>query len=250
MKHSYVLIVAAYLIACEKPEQDVQNVKTDISHIQKTEITPNDMAPTNPRNHYDYYGALHNEGMNYVRTKMQEAGETRQEDVTKYVQQFAAFKTGKTINNDYGWLYQQLMKDSVNFYSALIVKANLSPAGKEYLQSIFGVITKRASANQFIYDNVKAEILEIENRILVDSLLPAYDYKELLKACSLARYSSYYWSLQPPKTKSIFKGILSCIVGICADLSALEPLCGSFLNWMSGGDFDPIAISSIMYYSL
>ena len=127
MKYVCGIFILVSCYACSKEATGDNEIKqANTLPVIKTISTVKAVA-ANTQNPYDYYSALHNEGMDYVRSKMKEAGETRKEDVIRYVRQFAAFKTGKANNNDYGRLYQQLMKDSVNFYAALIVKANLSP---------------------------------------------------------------------------------------------------------------------------
>lgn len=248
MKRMYLAAAMLVMISCSKREaEQIENETVAASPVQLPITNDN---PHNPANPYDSYGALHNEGMAYVRTKMNAAGETKPEAVTKYVQQYSQLKTGKPDNNDYHALYQFLIKDSANFYAALIARATMCSTGRMYLQSIFSVITKRASSDMLVYSDIKTEIMAIEATVMKDLIIPGRDQKELLKACSLARFSAYYWLNNPPAARSIFGNILAGVVGICSDLSALDPLCGSFLNWMTGGDFDPIGVSGIMYYAM
>jgi len=161
--------------------------------------TPNNIP--NPANPYDYAGADHNIGLDYVIQNFDQI--TGPVDLTSInlttnfgVSQFDLdySETNSYLTTIYNSNSNYLLNnggDIPNAVSNIISDWSGTDAAKTYITDITNTVlnyTNDASIDELI-DNIKA----IETVIIADTSLTSEESRKLLFSSSVARYGSYYW---------------------------------------------------------
>lgn len=162
---------------------------------------------TNSSNAYDYVGATHNSGCDYVLSHISLTSSTVYSDLLYQDKIYVKSKAydSADVSKAYlggrqtGYLYNP---DSIytNNPTLLINKLytdnRISLTAKNYYNTLISYVNNVIGSNSpssTVYNTFANDMINLESQINSSSSLSSNDRQALLSACSVARYSAGYW---------------------------------------------------------
>lgn len=195
------------------------------------------LSPDNPSNPYDTIGERHNQILEQVVPQL--CG-TCQPDIaiSTGAVSLATHQLGLSdqIPSFYDSVHETVLLDP----GQLVASLNCSVTAKNLLTKLFAVVKDSGTANtDFI--SLKEQIINLENTANTNAGLNQTDRSMVLAACSVARFSSFYWGFSNPPGKSYsLKGITKWIAAATSDIAgavitrsaSYAADCSSYAYWL------------------
>lgn len=217
MKTKWILIAALIIstAACNKsPDGKIAKVNA-IERMFNSMTNASDIV-ANPANRYDSVGYWHNVILDGIQPCVSQY--MNADSIGGCIIQFAE-KNGSPI--------QRVLLDTVkiiaavrdsNFKSA-IGNMPYSPHAKSLMDSLWCIVKRNALNVNADYNSIREPILSFENLVIMDKDLTGKETQVLLVACSVARYSVFYWMQVNAGGRALrFKNIFKWFAAVTGDI--------------------------------
>ena len=153
----------------------------------------------NPKNEFDYMGKIHNEViLEFIKNNSKPALSI--DEVLTNVK--PVILSNNTYKQKFGSQYSNLkeeevrkyMPDIANNFSTLVNDQKISSEAKKLLNELLGFIN-----NSSEYNTIFKNVIAFEDKVLESNIVKS-EKELILSSSSIARYSSYLWLVQKPKT--------------------------------------------------
>ncbi|MGN6569455.1 MAG: hypothetical protein ACTHJ0_15960 [Flavipsychrobacter sp.] len=233
MKTYIIFLSLLALLFCACKNEPVQPITRFNTHSLNA-VT---LSPANPANPYDTIGERHNLILNKV--VLQLCGTCKPDQaVTANEVSIANSELKLPVPNlfYYDTVVETVSSDPTQIISTL----NCSAEAKKMLSNLFAILKNTANApTDFL--NLKRQIISLENATNGNVELNEVDKAIVLSACSVARFSSFYWGFSNPPVKSYsLKGITKWIAAATSDVAGAVVFrsasyaadCSSYAYWL------------------
>lgn len=162
-------------------------------------ISTTTYSQENPKNEFDYLGKIHNEViLEFIKVNSKPALSIDQ--VLTNVK--PVILSNSTYKQKFGSQYSNLKEDEVrkympdiaNNFSTLVNDQKISSDAKKLLDELLSYINNTSD-----YNTILKNVITFEDKVLNYDILK-YEKELILSSSSIARYSSYLWLVQKPKT--------------------------------------------------
>ncbi|MFB9840931.1 hypothetical protein ACFFOO_01005 [Mucilaginibacter ginsenosidivorans] len=195
------------------------------------------LSPENPGNPYDTIGERHNLILAKVVPEICTSCKPDLAATAKAVTDATAPLQLKTPGDSY---YDTVAGTVSLNTDQLISQLDCSIPAKEMLTELFSIL-RNSVKNSYGYSDLKGQIIQLENSVNTNGGLNESDKAVVLSACSVARFSSFYWGYSNPPVKSYsLKGITKWVAAATSDIAgaivyrsaAYAADCSSYAYWL------------------
>lgn len=162
-------------------------------------ISTTTYSQENPKNEFDYLGKIHNEViLEFIKVNSKPALSIDQ--VLTNVK--PVILSNSTYKQKFGSQYSNLKEDEIrkympdiaNNFSTLVNDQKISSDAKKLLDELLSYINNTSD-----YNTILKNVITFEDKVLNYDILKS-EKELILSSSSIARYSSYLWLVQKPKT--------------------------------------------------
>lgn len=196
-KSLYLLLFAALasasIVSCTKENLQEANLEENPTIQLRGDLDD----PSNSDNPYDYYGLVHNQGVEaYMATGMNDT------DVEKVVESTNTLLLEETDFNDYfgggamatASMLAPLVSDFPDNMEEVISAGNASSKVQDKLNEFTNYFLEVIDGEEITYEDAYNYIIEFESQILGQKSWTAEEREQLLSVTSVGRYSFFLWS--------------------------------------------------------
>ncbi len=236
MKIIAILVgIASIFYACRKDAEVTKAAMTSMnSNIAEPVLQSITMVPSNPENRYDSIGIWHNEILDFIdANRTDKSSPLSEPEISGLVNEFALTRWGYQLPELPISTTNWRDTDGIQAYlDELVSRSTLSDYGRQYFIDLLLVVKEQVSQPDFSYARFKGIVKEMEMQFKADELLANDDRLKLQMAASVARYSTWYWTIgisddpdiQPQPVEGgdtariTLKGIIRAVATISADI--------------------------------
>ncbi|OYQ46113.1 hypothetical protein [Flavobacterium aurantiibacter] len=224
---SILAFVLFFANGCTTNEGSDFSTKSQKVFSENTANREKSDGPENPANPQDVVGQQHNTVVSSVMINANNL-ETI-DDYINFSRQEALRQYNYSSNSPTNEQIKTVIYDVRNNFKNVISNSNFSEESKFQLERFVAIMTDSKFDND--YNALKSEIVNFENDLLRNVLIPSVEKDKLLQVTSIGRYSSFYWfnlMLEIKNENSAESNVLArrrwwkwALIGVCDALGAI-----------------------------
>ncbi len=222
MKTNIIIMIAVTLfMACNKSGNNDELQYKALNQAAIVERSGSKPSPENILNRYDSAGWRHNDILAYIRSEVQSPADTGLQFTRDCVIEYAAVKSGVQLDPSSFEQVRWVINDAGNDYANVINSIPYSENAKARLTELLQLVKELYANPDVDFSGIKAGVMQFEVRIIEDNSFSPEEKKIILEACSVARYSAYYW-MEVEKVPVIQAGrFIWWVMTVSADISGI-----------------------------
>ncbi|MBW7891442.1 MAG: hypothetical protein H3C48_10565 [Chitinophagaceae bacterium] len=222
MKTKIIIVAVITLImACNKSSDNGKLQDEALNKAAIVERSGAKASPENILNGYDSAGWRHNDILTYIRNKAQSQADTGLQFTRDCVIEYAAVKSGVQLDPSSFEQVRWVINDAGNDYANVINSIPYSENAKARLTELLQLVKELYANPDVDFGGIKAGVMQFEDHIIKDNSFSREEKKIILEACSVARYSAYYW-MEVEKVPVVQTGrFIWWVMTVSADISGI-----------------------------
>jgi len=232
---TYLIIIAFFAMFLNACKND--SINPEIAKLRPNSLNSISFSPENPLNPYDTIGERHNLILERVIPGLCASCKPDLNVASNAVLNATAQLKLSTPNRSF---YDTVSGTVTLNTDQLVSQLKCSNAAKDMLTRLFDII-KDTEITTTDYTNLKVQIINVEDTTIANQNIGENDKATILSACSVARFSIYYWGYSNPPVKSYtLKGITKWIAAATSDIAGAVVTrsasyaadCSSYAYWL------------------